>query len=97
MPNASRPPLRAPAALALAIYAFILCAGPALLHEFACSGHGAPHCLVCASVESVASTAPPRAALARDGSDAGHVSASSELREGAALTTSAVDRAPPTP
>ena len=75
MPKASRPPLRAPAALALAIYAFILCVGPALLHEFACSGHGAPHCLVCASVTSVGSAAEPPAVLARDPADAGRVSA----------------------
>ena len=93
---ASRPPQRAPAALALPIYAFILCAGPALLHDFACSGHGAPHCLVCASVESVASTAEPQAVLAHDRSDAGRVSAFGEIREGVALATSAVDRAPPT-
>ncbi len=92
---AKRPPVRAVAALALGIYAFILCAGPALVHEFACSGHGAPHCLVCASVQSVASPAPQPAVLALDRSDAGRVTVVGELRDGVTLTASAAGRAPP--
>jgi hypothetical protein len=95
MTTASRPPLRAPAALALAIYALILVAGPALQHGFACSGHGAPHCLVCASVQSVSSAAEPPTALAHDGSDAGMVLIAGRPREGVSLTTTAGDRAPP--
>jgi hypothetical protein len=90
-----RPPLRAPAALALAIYAFVVMVGPALLHEFACSGHGAPHCLVCASVESVSSTAQPAAFLPGDRSDAGLVVSIGSLRDGVVATAPAVDRAPP--
>jgi hypothetical protein len=66
-----------------------------MLHEFACSGHGAPHCLVCASVESVSSTAQPAAFLPGDRSDAGLVVAIGALRDGAATTAPAVDRAPP--
>jgi len=96
MTMARRPPLRALAALALAIYALILVAGPALLHGFACSGHGAPHCLVCASVQSVSSMAEPPAALTGDRSDAGAVRAAGRLLDGVSLTTSAVNRAPPT-
>jgi hypothetical protein len=92
---ASRPQLRAAAALALAIYALILCAGPALLHGFACSGHGAPHCLLCATVESVAAPAQAPAVLARDRSDAGLVAHFGKLRDGVSLTASAANRAPP--
>lgn len=92
---ASRPPLRAVAAFALAIYAVILCAGPALVHEFACSGHGAPHCLVCATGQSVASPTQPPAEPARDRSDAGGVAAFGELHDDVSLTASVANRAPP--
>jgi hypothetical protein len=87
--------MRAAAALALAIYALILVAGPALQHEFACSGHGAPHCLVCASVQSVSSTPEPAAGLSRDRSEAGTVAVLTVPGDGAAATPRAADRAPP--
>jgi hypothetical protein len=92
---ASRPPTRAAAALALAIYALIVAAGPALLHDFACSGHGAPHCLLCASVQSVSATPEPAAVLSRDRSEAGAVAVLTVPGGGAAVTASAADRAPP--
>jgi hypothetical protein len=92
---ARRPPLRRFAALALAVHALVVLAGPALLHGFACSYHGAPHCLVCASVQSVSSAAENLAPIQGDRADAGAIVSLGAPRDGVSLPSPAVDRAPP--
>jgi hypothetical protein len=95
MPQASRPPLRASAALALAIYAVVLIAGSAAFHAFLCSGHPAPHCVVCDSVQAVASLVDPPVALGRDASDAGTVHGFGQPCDRHAIAPATVNRAPP--
>jgi hypothetical protein len=88
-------PRRAPAAFALAIYALVIVSGPALLHGFACSGHGAPHCFLCASVESVSSPSEAPVQLTPDRRGSAAAPARGPIAFRASTPPPAGDRAPP--
>jgi hypothetical protein len=95
MPQASGSTARAAAALALAVYALVLTAGPVLLHGIACCGHAASQCSVCACLNTVSSSVEHRASIERDGSDAGRVDAALPPCDGVRYTRAVGDRAPP--
>jgi hypothetical protein len=94
MPTASRPPLRAQAALTLAVYALVLLVAPAVMHV-ACPGHGASHCLVCASVQTVAFAAGDGPSLPDHRGDAGTVRVPSTTPGVRPAPAATPDRAPP--
>jgi hypothetical protein len=95
MPQASRSPLRVTAALALALYAVVFTAGPAVFHDLLCAKDSAPHCAVCASVHVVASVVPPPPLLHRDATDAGATRANGQLSDSLVPASAASGRAPP--
>lgn len=88
-------PRRASSALALAVYALVLLAGPTHHHGILGSGHSGTHCVVCAAVGAHSSPAVSPVALLQDGTRAGAPVELGTTAEGGLCPPATGDRAPP--